>query len=90
MGISLVSSTRLNHDPDLVGIWKDIVYGFRNLTQKELDSYGKLGGSHQHGYQFMTYTIEPIKLLPWLLAQFKSKAQWTKNSLLVALSASAA
>ena len=24
------------------------------------------------GYQFMTYTIEPIKLLPWLLAEFIS------------------
>ena len=35
MGISLVSSTRFNHDPILAEVWKDIVYGFRELTSQE-------------------------------------------------------
>ena len=70
MGISLVSSTRFNHDPILAEVWKDIVYGFRELTAQELASYGRLTGTHSHGYQFMTYTIEPVKLLPWFMADF--------------------
>ena len=70
MGISLVSSIRFNHDPILAEVWKDIVYGFRELTPKELQSYGRLSGQHSHAYQFMTYTIEPVKMLPWFMADF--------------------
>lgn len=70
MGIALVSSIRLNHDPNLVHIWKDIVYGFRKLTDEEIEGMGRLTGHHSRGYQFMTYTIEPIRLLPHLMAEF--------------------
>ena len=72
MGISLVSSTRFNHDPILAEVWKDIVYGFREISETEMDQFGRLSGQHLRGYQFMTYTIEPIKLLPWLFAEFIS------------------
>ena len=71
MGITLVNVTRLNYNPDLIHIWNDIVYGFRKLTDKELSKYGRLHGKHTHGYGFMTYTIEPIKLMPWFLNEFK-------------------
>ena len=72
MGISLVSCTRLNHDPENASVWKQIVYGFREISQNELQNFGRLSGKHVRGYQFMTYTIEPIKLLPWFLAEFIS------------------
>ena len=36
MGISLISTTRLNYNPELIHIWKDIVYGFRELSKNEL------------------------------------------------------
>ena len=36
-----------------------------------LEKYGRLNGNHTHGYHFMTYTIEPIKLLPWFFHEFK-------------------
>ena len=72
MGISLISCTRLNHDPNAAAVWKDIVYGFREISETEMDQFGRLSGQHLRGYQFMTYTIEPIKLLPWLLAEFIS------------------
>lgn len=71
MGISLISCTRLNHDPNLADIWKEIVYGFRPLEDHELKSYGRLTGQHTHGYQFMTFTCEPVKLLPWFLSEFQ-------------------
>jgi hypothetical protein len=47
MGISLVSSTRLNYDPKLIHIWKDIVYGFRQLAPDELAKIGRLTGKHR-------------------------------------------
>lgn len=72
MGISLVNTTRLNHNPETAPIWKDIVYGFRPLTTEELQNFGRLNGKHTHGYQFVTFTIEPIKILPWFLKEFIS------------------
>ena len=42
MGISLISTTRLNYNPELIHIWKDIVYGFRELSKNELEKYGRL------------------------------------------------
>ena len=72
MGISLVSAVRLNYDEKLTPIWKDIVYGFRKLSENELAKYGRLNGTHSHGFQFMTYTIEPIKLLPWMYKEFQA------------------
>ena len=44
----------------------------RELSTEELAKYGRASGSHTRGYQFMTYTIEPIKFLPYLWAQFKN------------------
>lgn len=46
MGISLVSSTRLNSSEDPPN-WHDIVYGYRELSRKELNEFGRLSGSHR-------------------------------------------
>lgn len=70
MGISMVSSTRLNMD-EIPPIWHDIVYGFRKMHPSEVKSIGRLNGEHKHGHEFVTYTIEPVKLLPYLLKEFK-------------------
>ena len=43
MGLSLVSSTRLNLE-EYPPIWHDIVYGFRHMSQDELRDYGRLNG----------------------------------------------
>eukprot|EP00095_Tigriopus_kingsejongensis_P004224 maker-scaffold74_size411160-snap-gene-3.15 protein:Tk04224 transcript:maker-scaffold74_size411160-snap-gene-3.15-mRNA-1 annotation:"d-aspartate oxidase-like" len=70
MGISLVSSTRLNLE-EFPPIWHDIVYGFRKMDPKETQDIGRIQGKHKHGYEFVTYTIEPISLLPYFLREFK-------------------
>ena len=57
MGISLISCTRLNHDPSNASVWKEIVYGFREISNEEIQDFGRLTGQHLRGYQFMTYTI---------------------------------
>ena len=46
MGISMVSSTRLNLE-EFPPIWNDIVHGFRVLGKEELAKIGRLKGSHR-------------------------------------------
>ena len=60
LGISLVSSTRLNHAP-VPPPWKDVVYGIREMDKKEVEGFGRLEGSHGSGLEFVTYTAEPVK-----------------------------
>lgn len=71
LGISLVSSTRLNHAP-LPPPWKDVVFGYREMGKKEVDSFGRLHGSHASGLEFVTFTAEPVKFLPYMMEEFIS------------------
>merc|ERR1719153_1719641 len=59
-GISLVSSTRLNHSP-VPPPWADVVYGIRSMTEHELAAIDRLKGRHQSGLEFVTYTAEPAR-----------------------------
>ncbi|XP_059088634.1 D-aspartate oxidase-like [Tigriopus californicus] len=45
MGISLVSSTRLNME-QIPPMWHDIVYGFRKMDQSEVKAIGRVNGEH--------------------------------------------
>jgi len=69
LGISLISCTRLNHHP-VPPPWKDIVYGIREITSKELQEFGRLAGTHKSGLEFTTFTVEPARFLPFLMKQF--------------------
>ena len=69
---SLLDYLKFKSTQYLVEKCKFLVYGFREITETEVKQFGRLSGQHLKGYQFMTYTIEPIKLLPWLLAEFMS------------------
>nr|XP_036231003.1 D-aspartate oxidase [Bactrocera oleae] len=53
--------------------WKDIVYGCRRLTQKQLNELN-IGRTKKYtdGIHFITYTSEPIKLLPYLMKRFQA------------------
>jgi len=68
-GISLVSSTRLNHSP-VPPPWEDVVYGLRTMDKKELERIGRLQGSHASGLEFGTFTAEPVRFLPLLMDRF--------------------
>jgi len=69
LGISLISCTRLNHSP-VPPPWKDVVYGIREITSKEVQNFGRLDGTHKSGLEFTTFTVEPARFLPFLMQQF--------------------
>ena len=60
MGVSLVSSVRFNHQ-QIPPVWRDVVFGFREMSAEEVGSYGRLSGRHQTGTEFTTFTAEPAK-----------------------------
>uniref|UniRef100_A0A1A9UUS3 FAD dependent oxidoreductase domain-containing protein n=1 Tax=Glossina austeni TaxID=7395 RepID=A0A1A9UUS3_GLOAU len=54
--------------------WKDIVYGFKHLTQSQLDELNRnRAKKFKSGQQFITFTSEPRKLLPYLMKRFQSQ-----------------
>ncbi|XP_011180438.2 D-aspartate oxidase-like [Zeugodacus cucurbitae] len=63
--------TTTNMDTDV--FWKDIVYGCRRLTQKQLDQLN-VGRAKKYteGIHYITYTSEPAKLLPYLMKRFQA------------------
>ena len=65
------SSIRLNGSEEATASWRDVVYGFRRLTPGEVSSYGRLRGSHGHGFEYVTYTLEPARFLPQVLREFR-------------------
>ncbi|XP_021942982.1 D-aspartate oxidase [Folsomia candida] len=72
MGVSMLPCFRVSSDDDFaVPDWSDVVYGFRSLTQQELQKLGK--PSLKKGYGFVTFTCEGRKLLPYLLNKFKMR-----------------
>ncbi|XP_053962432.1 D-aspartate oxidase [Anastrepha ludens] len=73
-GVCLLPCIRLTTttmDNDV--FWKDIVYGCRQLTQKQLDELN-VGRTKKYtaGMHFITYTSEPVKLLPYLMKRFQA------------------
>ena len=74
MGISLVSCTRLNHQP-VPPIWKDVVFGLRELSEKEVQSFGRLSGRHESGLEFTTFTAEPVRYINSSICFWKFKSK---------------
>ncbi|XP_050324917.1 D-aspartate oxidase [Bactrocera neohumeralis] len=64
-----VTTTKMENDV----FWKDIVYGCRQLTQNQLAALN-IGRTKKftEGMHFITYTSEPIKLLPYLMKRFEA------------------
>ena len=74
MGISVVSAVRLNGSGEnerFPPFWSEIVYGFREMSPDEVSEIGRLTGKHRKGCEFVTFTIEPVKLLPHFIAELK-------------------
>nr|XP_016927786.1 D-aspartate oxidase [Drosophila suzukii] len=72
-GVCLLPCIRLTTSPaDTVGdFWRDIVYGAMDLSQKQLAEYNQgRRVKFTSGLSFITYTSEPIKLLPYLMKRF--------------------
>ncbi|EDV59135.1 D-aspartate oxidase [Drosophila erecta] len=72
-GVCLLPCIRLTTSTvDTVGdFWRDIVYGAVDLSKDQLAAYNK-GRSYMFtsGISFVTYTSEPVKLLPYLMKRF--------------------
>jgi D-amino-acid oxidase len=72
-GISMIPAYRLTSDPkgQPDPSWKDVVFGFSNLTQPEIK---KLSDEHLRNYtagnHFITFCCEPKKFLPYLERRF--------------------
>ena len=62
LGISLVSSVRFNHQ-QLPPVWRDVVFGYREMSPGEVAQYGRLTGQHRTGTEFTTFTAEPARSL---------------------------
>ena len=60
MGVSLVSSVRFNHQ-QIPPVWRDVVFGYREMSGEEVSSYGRLSGQHRTGTEFTTFTAEPAR-----------------------------
>ncbi|TDG45678.1 hypothetical protein AWZ03_007953 [Drosophila navojoa] len=72
-GVCLVPCVRLSSDPSVIvgDFWRDIVYGAVELTAEQLEVYNKgRDVKFTCGMSFVTYTSEPIKLLPYLMKRF--------------------
>ncbi|XP_066590478.1 D-aspartate oxidase [Prorops nasuta] len=68
-GIQLIPFCRVSDDPDKFRNkdFTKIVYGARELTIPELNKLNlQHKTSYQSGWSFITYTCEPVLLLPWL------------------------
>lgn len=72
-GITMIACYRLTTDPDGTDTpcWKDVVFGFRMLTDKELDRVrSEHGRPYTGGNHFVTFCCEPTKFLPYLMKRF--------------------
>lgn len=71
-GICLLPIYRMTSEPtDSPPVWINVVYGAHKLNEEEL---GKLNREHCSSYKqcwlFLTFTSEPVRLLPWLTEKF--------------------
>lgn len=73
-GVSLIPVTRVTNDckTDVdPKTWAKIVYGFQKITDEKLQRLNEEHKSnYKQGWHFITYTAEPVLLLPWLMERF--------------------
>ncbi|XP_030556558.1 D-amino-acid oxidase [Drosophila novamexicana] len=75
-GVCLLPCVRLSTDPNVSveDFWRDIVYGAVDLSPDQLAVYNKNRDvKFTSGLSFVTYTSEPLKLLPYLTKRFVRK-----------------
>ncbi|KAL5281433.1 DDO.2 family protein [Megaselia abdita] len=52
--------------------WKDIVYGYREITPNEMQKLNECRKiKYKEGVRFVTFTSEPKKFLPFMMKRFK-------------------
>lgn len=68
-GICLIPVVRLTVDDK--NSWKDVVYGCQPLTKRQMDNLNEgRARKFTKGQFFMTFTSEPLKLIPFLTKTF--------------------
>ncbi|XP_037950980.1 D-aspartate oxidase [Teleopsis dalmanni] len=72
-GVCLIPVVRLStNDVKVEDFWKDIVYGCAPLAEAELREWSTTRAKKfTDGLHFVTYTSEPLKLLPYLMKRFQ-------------------
>ncbi|XP_032667080.1 uncharacterized protein LOC116842259 [Odontomachus brunneus] len=74
-GVSLVPVTRVTsgYECDTDPVWEKLVYGTQKLSDEQLRRLNEEHKSnYKIGWHFLTYTAEPILLLPWLMKKFST------------------
>ncbi|XP_011872484.1 PREDICTED: D-aspartate oxidase [Vollenhovia emeryi] len=72
-GVSLLPVTRVNSDYEdgAEPFWAKLVYGFQKISDQQLQRLNEEHKSnYRQGWHFITYTAEPVLLLPWLMEKF--------------------
>lgn len=72
-GISLLPVFRVVSDDadDICSEWKKLVYGLEEISTERLQRLNEEHKSkYKRGWHFITYTAEPVLLLPWLMEKF--------------------
>ncbi|XP_043605363.1 D-aspartate oxidase [Bombus pyrosoma] len=73
IGLSLIPVYRVTSNPDgfFDLAWTKVVYGAYELNPSELEKLNvEWNANYKHGWMFLTYTCEPVRLLPWLMKRF--------------------
>ncbi|CAH1775680.1 unnamed protein product, partial [Owenia fusiformis] len=68
-GVNYVSGYSLHKSYQEDPFWKDIVFGFRHLSERELQLYP----GHSHGWFHTSLIANCRTYIPWLMAQFRRK-----------------
>ncbi|XP_011300670.1 D-aspartate oxidase [Fopius arisanus] len=74
-GVQLLPVTRVSSIPGFYETteWLHLVHGHRRLGETEIAQLNEEhGAKYCDGLEFLTYTSEPTKLLPWLMNKFRS------------------
>lgn len=72
-GVCLIPVTRVTSEykDDVEPEWKKLVYGFQKISNERLQRLNEEHKSnYKQGWHFITYTAEPVLLLPWLMKKF--------------------
>ncbi|XP_076761272.1 D-aspartate oxidase-like [Xylocopa sonorina] len=89
IGLSLTPIYRVTHDLDGYHTpnWTKLVYGAHRLSPDELEKLNNLyKENYKDGWIFVSYTVEPVRLLPWLTKQFLESGGKLRDRKIYALS----
>lgn len=89
IGLSLMPIYYVTHNPDgyRAPNWMKLVYGAHRLSSSELEKLNdQYRENYKSGWTFVSYTVEPARLLPWLTKQFLEAGGEVRNRKIYALS----